>query len=318
MPTCFGGGSSKSGPSYMPGQENLNKVEGITYGGTMPGEYFQPSKKYFYDGQEISRGDYEKKWSDFPMLRSKMSTQEGASPFQSSRPQFNYQPGESGYNLLGQQPPTAGTAYQRQGSMQPQGQNNIWQDKPVDANFQNQAEPYYNQLEQNATNNAMLGARSAANSMASALGQRGVAQGGLGQMAGNQLASSLGRQLGDISSNIGFQRAQDYNQLAQSGAELQQRINEFNRQLDLQEQMSGRQMSLAERQQLVSEMINQYNIDKGFRAEQYGYWKDPFNDYMNLQQMGMSLPATSQGQQNANLFPGGIPAFTGYLAGGLA
>lgn len=164
-----------------------------------------------------------------------------AVPIESPSKSFTYKPGESGYDM---------------------------QSKYKATNFKNEAEPYYGGILNQANEATKMGMQSGMDSAMGMAGRRGLGRSGVAQgMLGN-VADSASRQMATNASNIGFQRAQDYNTLNQASDASRRAAEQY------------RQQGLT----------GQATIDQAIRGEKMNYYNTPIQQMMQLYGANMGAP----------------------------
>lgn len=275
--------------------------ENIAPGGM---DYFGGTN-YFYDGKPISEEQYRLIKTGYMGYDKKKLSTSGNSQYQKDKPQFDYKPGGMGYNMMNQQNPNFVMPGQTVQSNQrtsfgnsplakwgdnrsrkqgyPSGQPQSMTDNSNgyvggDYNFYNQgAAALGGQLNQ-ATEAAKMGANTGMQMINANLGQRGIGGGGMSRMGMGNVADTMSKNMANINRDNAMGLANLQQQQQGMNFNANQARNAYNMQLaNMQNQFNQQNY-----QNMMNQMLNQYNIDKSLRGEKYGYWKDPYNDMMNM------------------------------------
>lgn len=231
---------------YRPDKKTMKQSQENLTGATAPRGYLDTPATYTRNGKTISEKDYNQYKGT--IYEGDLGKTEGVSQFRQDKPEFSYQPGESGYQTQGY---------------------NQFQYSP--RTLEQKTSPYYQGIENRAIEQAKGGITGGMEQAGRLLGSRGLGQGGTAKQTLGNLALQGGEQLGRISADVGMQRARDLSDL-----EKTQQMMDFNR-----EQAQAGEGQFGATHDLKN-LISQYEMDKGSRAEKYGYWKDPYQDAMEL------------------------------------
>jgi hypothetical protein len=207
-----------------------------------------------------------------------------ANPSQS----FTYKPGESGYDLQSKFNPS------QYGSFTSAAQPNL----------KNEAEQYYGGILNQANEGTKIGAQAGMDMAAGTFGRRGIGRSGIANQGLGNVADTASRQMATNASNIGFQRAQDYNQLNQANAQLQQQNNQFNAGQRLGAATTGEEF----RQKGLS---GQGLMDQGMRQEKMQYYNTPIQQLMALYGANMGAPGNQAQQGWLSPMLGGVGSTLG-------
>lgn len=180
--------------------------------------------------------------------------------------------------------------------------------------------PAYEQARQNLVTGSKAAIRSGVEDAVGATGRRGVARGGIGEMATNQAIGFGQRNLLNELSGLGLQEARDLSQIEQTQAgmemttqakqaeenRLAEQLANVDRQMDYEEWTTGRQIDQAERELRRNEVLSQFQMDTALRNEQWQREMTPI-------QLLMQLFGYNAGQQATG--SAGTPGVFGNIAG---
>lgn len=277
---------------YRPDKDTMSKMfSGLTEG-SMGSDYFQP--QYTYKGKPISESEYNQ--------RKNMNIDSGnlgitTSQYQQNRPQFSFQPGESGYN-----------ATQKGGTYTPFGSGQDGFGAKSYNPYQYKSTTDYSKGLENSAYEGMKSALSQGmSSMNQGMGSRGLARGGMTNEQGGNLALTAGQGLVDQLRGIkqqaqqaDFQREQAQAGENQFGAQFGEGQRQYNLGFGEGQRRFGAEFGERQADRGLRELLGQYEMDKGVRGEKYGYWKDPYEDYMKMYLGSLQ----SAGKDQKGWFPG--------------
>lgn len=250
----------------------------------MPGSYTRKKKEG--TGQYVSVGKGRRAW-----IPEEYEDEQTYTP---EKLQLDYTPGSSGYKITGQN------------SMLPQYSElpQLKQYSPTEYNaptLMNEAEKYYGQLENQSTNQLLASGQAGLDMMQSTMGRRGLANSGVNRQAQGGLMDTMARQINEAKTNIGFQRARDYNDIAQKQAELDYRAatfkedaNRFGTSLSDQRRQQALQEMLSKRQQSLQEISTEAELDRALRGEKINQYYLPLN--LMMQQYATDAGIAAKGE----------------------
>ena len=145
------------------------------------------------------------------------------------------------------------------------------------------AEPYYAGIESQAIEGAKQGFQSGMDAATGQMGRRGLAHGGLGNMAMMDQSGALSRDIAGIRRDVGFQKAQDLSKLNQFDIQNMMQNRQFGAGL-------GEQQRQFSSQQQAQNMAQQQGMDQAEWARRYGVHRQPMDDLMNLYALHQGAP----------------------------
>jgi hypothetical protein len=257
---------------YKPDEENLRKQEqslNDIASANLKGTTTTTRKKKEGTGQYVGSSCGGLSWVP--------EQYEDVQEFKPDKLQLDYTPGSSGYKLTGQD------------SML----GKYSQYKPTDyqaPTLMNQAEQYYGELGNQAQQNILASTQAGLDMAQATAGRRGLASSGINRQAQGNLLDTMSRQIQEARTNIGFQRARDYNDISQRQAELDYRMATFKE--DQERYKLG--LESERRAKTLQEIITENQLDASRRAEKsLEYWT-PYDKQAGLYQTGLAVASKDE------------------------